>query len=464
MPDWPIRTIEECSAPEPYSTQIGPFGKALTPDAYVSSGVPLLRGVNVNNGRYHDDDYVFISDADADRLSKFESFPGDVLLVHKGSLGQIGLMPERRRFDRYIMGNSMMRVMCDRTKLLPAYLRYWLQSPDGQSYLLGRVSQVGVPQLQRPLTTLREAALPVPPVELQEKVVNVLGSLEDKIEQNRRTSRALEGLARATFKAWFVDFEPVKAKAAGQTSFPGMLTAVFATLPTRFTDSVGRTVPAGWTVQPLETCISHLIDHRGKTPKKLGGDWSQGGIPALSAKNVKAGRIIRAELTNFVDDEMFRRWMPEPLALNDIVMTSEAPLGELVYLARNADYCLSQRVFGIRANRDVVVPSYLYRFLESDDAQTQLAGRASGTTVVGIRQSELRKIAVSVPPIGIQRAAAGLFQGCADLATQLDESTEKLATLRDYLLPLLLSGRVRVREAEQTIGAHPGDSGSEGDG
>lgn len=249
--DWLIMTIAECAADEPYATQIGPFGKALTPDAYVPSGVPLLRGVNVNRGRFHDDDFVFISEEDADRLAKFESFPGDVLLVHKGSLGHIGLMPERRRFPRYIMGNSMLRVRCDRSKLLPEYLHYWLRSPAGQHYLLSRVSQVGVPQIQRPLTTLREAALPVPPLSEQEAITGILGALDDKIEQNRWTARALERLARAIFRAWFVDFEPVKAKAAGETSFPSMPQPVFDALPTRLVDSEIGPVPERWEVKPV---------------------------------------------------------------------------------------------------------------------------------------------------------------------------------------------------------------------
>src|SRR2546425_11751896 len=115
---WPIKTIAECASTEPYSTQIGPFGKALMADEYAEVGVPVLRGVNVNRGRFHDDDFVFIDDKTADRLSKFESYPGDVLLVHKGTLGQIGLMPRGRKYPRYIMGNSMMRVRCDSTKLL----------------------------------------------------------------------------------------------------------------------------------------------------------------------------------------------------------------------------------------------------------------------------------------------------------------------------------------------------------
>jgi type I restriction enzyme S subunit len=229
-PDWPIMTIAECAAHSPYSTQIGPFGKALTPEAYKPSGVPLLRGVNVNSGRFHDDDFVFISDEDANRLSKFESFPGDVLLVHKGTLGRIGLMPRRRKFQRYIMGNSMMRVQCDSSKLLPEYLHYWLRSPAGQHYLLSRVSQVGVPQIQRPLTTLREAALPVPPIREQSAIVGVLGVLDDRIEQNLRTSAALDRLTRAMFRSWFVDFEPAKAKAAGAAAFPSMPQPVFDAL------------------------------------------------------------------------------------------------------------------------------------------------------------------------------------------------------------------------------------------
>src|SRR5437867_12564111 len=104
--EWPVKTIAECASADPYSTQIGPFGKALMADQYVDSGVPVLRGVNVNRGRFHDDDFVFIDDEAADRLSKFESYPGDVLLVHKGTLGQIGLMPRRPKYPRYIMGNS----------------------------------------------------------------------------------------------------------------------------------------------------------------------------------------------------------------------------------------------------------------------------------------------------------------------------------------------------------------------
>jgi type I restriction enzyme, S subunit len=201
---WPIKSIAECAAPEPYSTQIGPFGKALMADEYTSTGVPVLRGINVNRGRFHDDDFVFVSDETANRLSKFESYPDDVLLVHKGTLGEIGLMPKVRKYRRYIMGNSMLRVRCDPKQLLPQYLYYWLSSAQGKHYLLSRVSQVGVPQIQRPLTTLREAKLPVPPLSEQRAITHVLGTLDDKIELNRQMNETLEAIAQALFKSRFV--------------------------------------------------------------------------------------------------------------------------------------------------------------------------------------------------------------------------------------------------------------------
>src|SRR5437016_2969638 len=158
MSDWPIRTISECASGEPYSTQIGPFGEKIRAENYTATGAPVLRGTNVNpEGRFHDDDFVFIDPELAEsEFNKFVCEADDVILCHKGTLGKIGIVPKQSRYKRYIMGNSMMKVRCDPSKLDPLYLYYWLCSRDGQHYLFSRVSQVGVPQIQRPLTTLRE--------------------------------------------------------------------------------------------------------------------------------------------------------------------------------------------------------------------------------------------------------------------------------------------------------------------
>lgn len=190
---WPLKTIAECASSDEYSTQIGPFGEKIRAESYTSNGAPVLRGTNVNpEGRFHDDDFVFIDPEIANaEFSKFICEADDVILCHKGTLGRIGIIPKSSRFKKYIMGNSMMKVRCNRAKLEPLYLYYWLCSRDGQDYIFSRVSQVGVPQIQRPLSTLREAKLPVPPLSEQKAIAEVLGTLDDKIENNRMLNHHL---------------------------------------------------------------------------------------------------------------------------------------------------------------------------------------------------------------------------------------------------------------------------------
>jgi len=435
LPSWPLLTIAECASDEPYSTQIGPFGKALTPEAYKPSGVPLLRGVNVNSGRFHDDDYVFISEEDADRLAKFESFPGDVLLVHKGTLGPIGLMPENRKYARYIMGNSMLRVRCDRSKLLPDYLRYWLKSTTGQCYLLSRVSQVGVPQLHRPLTTLREATLPVPPVTVQEQIVGVLGALDDKIEQNRRTGRALEGLARAVFKAWFVDFEPVKAKAAGQTSFPAMPPAAFAALPDRFVASELGPVPEGWAVRPLSQVANFL---NGLALQKYPPIGDGTDLPVIKIAQLRKGSTDGAGLANA---DIPGAYIIEN---GDLLFSWSGTLEvELWFGGQGA---LNQHLFKVTSD---AYPRWLcLHWVRQHLPDFRLIAAGKATTMGHIKRGHLDSALVAVPDDVSLQAADKMIGPLHDLLASLAVESRKLAALRDYLLPRLLSGQVRLTRVQ----------------
>lgn len=436
-PDWPIMTIADCAADEPYSTQIGPFGKALTPEAYRPSGVPLLRGVNVNHGRFHDDDFVFISDEDADRLSKFESFPGDVLLVHKGTLGEIGLMPQKRKYQRYIMGNSMMRVHCNPAKLLPEFLRYWLISPAGQHYLLSRVSQVGVPQIQRPLTTLREAALPVAPINEQRAIVGVLGALDEKIEQNRRTSAAIERVARAMFRAWFVDFEPVKAKAAGATSFPSMSQAAFDALPTRLVDSELGPVPEGWEAVPLSQ-LCELVS--GGTPKRSVPAYWGGDIPWYSVKDAPPNGM---PWVYFTDERITELGLNESAAnlvpLGSTIISARGTVGRLALAGRPLAF--NQSCYGLLPADG---KSYRHLYLRLREVAPELQQRTHGSVFDTITRQTFDGVSVVRPTSAVledfERIVAPSF---ALLLNSLKESA-KLEELRDYLLPRLLSGAMRV--------------------
>jgi type I restriction enzyme S subunit len=168
-----------------------------------------------------------------------------------------------------------------------------------------------------------------------------------------------------------------------------------------------------WETIPLGLAVELVIDHRGKTPKKLGGAWAPAGVRVISAINIKGGRVDD-ENVRFITPDLYRRWMPVPLQVGDVLLTSEAPLGQVAFWASPVEAGLGQRLFALRAKSGQLDGRYLYYWLTSAEAQSQLHGRATGTTVGGIRQSELLKVRVPVPPIGEQRAIGAILGALDD--------------------------------------------------
>ncbi len=168
-----------------------------------------------------------------------------------------------------------------------------------------------------------------------------------------------------------------------------------------------------WPTRPLGEVLELLIDHRGKTVKKLGGDFQDSGVRVLSAKNIKGSRIDDENL-RYVSEEMFRKWMPNELRKGDVLLTSEAPLGEVAYLSEDLQACLGQRLFALRADDYILDGRYLFYALSWGPSRDELLSRATGTTVVGIRQAELIKIGIALPPLPEQRAIAEVLGALDD--------------------------------------------------
>ncbi|HUV29159.1 MAG TPA: restriction endonuclease subunit S [Anaerolineales bacterium] len=410
---WELKSIAECAAEEPYATQIGPFGNALKAIEYTSSGIPVLRGINVNRGRFHDNDFVYIDEKKANELYKYESYPGDVLLVHKGTLGQIGLMPKIRKYDRYIMGNSMMRVRCNPNILLPEYLYYWLSSRDGRHYLLSRVSQVGVPQIQKPLTTLREAILPVPPIDEQEAIAHILGTLDDKIELNRRMNETLEGMARAIFKSWFVDFLPVRAKMEGRpTGLPPDIDALF---PDSFQDSELGEIPKEWEVKALRDFLELAYGR------------------ALKKDNRRPGRIPVFGSNGQVG------WHNEKLASGPgIIVGRKGNPGVITWSP--TDFFAIDTTFYVVAKAECRSRYFLFHALIDHD----LASLSADSAVPGLNRNLAYLSKQVLPPSNVLESFDMAVKCLFDQQYHNDQESRVLTGIRDSLLPKLISGEIRT--------------------
>lgn len=159
------------------------------------------------------------------------------------------------------------------------------------------------------------------------------------------------------------------------------------------------------TTVTLGDALDVLIDHRGKTPKKLGGGWSERGIRVVSAKNIKDSQVNDDNL-RFVSPALRERWMPIPLRAGDVLLTSEAPLGEVAFISEDVDWCLGQRLFALRGKDGVLDGRFLYYLLQYGPARADMLNRATGTTATGIRQAELVKVPLRLPSFTNQQQIA----------------------------------------------------------
>ena len=154
----------------------------------------------------------------------------------------------------------------------------------------------------------------------------------------------------------------------------------------------------------LGDIVKEVIDYRGKTPKKLGFEWSKSGIKALSAKNIKTGQIVQPESVRYVSKEDYPKWMKQEVERGTILITSEAPFGQIFYWDSDEKIVLSQRLFAIKV-KDEFDSKYIYYQMTSNEFQSELKARATGSTVTGLRQPELMKCEIDIPDFSIKKSS-----------------------------------------------------------
>ena len=181
-----------------------------------------------------------------------------------------------------------------------------------------------------------------------------------------------------------------------------------------------------WEKTSLANLIQKVIDYRGKTPLKLGGDWEENnvGYRALSAKNIKTGHIVSPETIRYVNQALYDKWMKDEILRGDILITSEAPFGEVYQWNSDEKIVLSQRLFAIRANNRIHA-HYLYYYLTTHKFQQEMRARATGTTVIGLRQPELLKCIVYYPLDKTAQAQIASILQCIDRKIEINTSTNR---------------------------------------
>lgn len=338
-------------------------------------------------------------------LSKYKIIRKNDFAVSLMQVSRDGKMPVARleEYEEAIMSPAypIFRVK-DKNIILPDYLEMWFKRPefDREAAFIA----VGGVRGSMPWEEFAKMKLPVPSIEKQQKIVNAYKIVTDRIALKQRINDNLRASASIMF---FNKIRYVQCSECCQETEIG-------------------TYPIDWTLFTLGDVLDTIIDRRGLTPTKLGSEWSNEGIIALSAKSVKNHELVNLDIANHVDNDLYNRWMPQKLQSQDILMTSEAPLGEFYYLADFSTYCLSQRLFAMRANKTIIEPTVLYFQLTDSIGKHQIDIRKTGTTVTGIRQSELIQVPIIVPPMNIQKEFAHF---CNPIMITIEKNADEIRQL-----------------------------------
>jgi type I restriction enzyme S subunit len=398
-----------------------------------TSGMPFARAGNIDNGLHFDNADRF-PEKDVQKVGEKVSQPGDVVFTSKGTVGRLALV--RTNTPRFVYSPQLCywRVL-DRDVIDPCWLYYWMCGSEFIQQVAGMKGQTDMADYVS-LTDQRRMEITLPPIHEQRAIAGVLGALDDKIEQNRRTAQALERLARAIFRAWFVDFEPVKAKAAGATAFPSMPQPVFDALPTRFVDSAIGAVPEGWEVKSITQVATFLngLALQKYPPRNDGQD-----LRVIKIAQLRRGSTEGADWAN---SDVPEQYVVED---GDLLFSWSGTLETEFWFGGKG--ALNQHLFKVTSAHFPSWFCFLWIRQHLPDFRAIAAGKA--TTMGHIQRRHLQEAKVVVPPADVVQAAVAAIGSLYDLHAQVMIESRKLAATRDYLLPKLLSGAVRVNEPKR---------------
>jgi type I restriction enzyme S subunit len=406
------------------------------PDEFVESGVAFIRAADMDGGRVLFNSAAKINERARQRITKGIGAPGDVLLSHKGTVGKVALVPANAPAFVCSPQTTFWRTR-DERRLDRKYLYAFLRSPGFHGQLATRAGETDMAPYVS-LTSQRGLSVTLPPLPEQRAIAHILGTLDDKIELNRRMNETLEAMARALFKSWFVDFDPVRAKAEGRD--PGLPKPLADLFPARLVDSELGEIPEGWEVCPVESFCESISS--GGTPNRMEPlYWIGGDIPWFKTGELLDGPLIQSEesiTTSALNSSSCKLW---PAGTILFALYASPTVGRLGVLTRPGTS--NQAAAGLIAKRTIGVP-FLRRLLLQ--ARSRLQTIAVGAAQQNINQGVLKAHRAVMPGEGALRVYSQLVGPADERQVSLAREANTLASLRDPLLSKLISGELRITD------------------
>ena len=404
----------------------------------VGVGIPLITAKVVKSGRIErPEEFIAEEDYEAWMTRGFPEI-GDVVLTTEAPLGQVAQI----KFVPVALAQRIITLRGKKGVLDSGYLLHLLQSTQMQEKLIGRSSGTTVTGIKQ--SELRKIEVLLPPLDEQLAIAHILGTLDDKIELNQRANQTLEAMARALFKAWFVDFEPVCAKIEGRwlrgQSLPGLPAHLYDIFPDRLVASTLGDIPAGWQVIPLDEIADFL---NGLALQKFPVTNSADSLPVIKIAELRNGISHKSDRAS--------RDVPKKYVIRDGDFLLSWSGSLFAKFWTEGEGALNQHLFKVTSERVPMwfASQWVYHHLE--DFQSIAASKA--TTMGHIQRGHLKLAMTICPDQDALKKFDFVMAPLIDHAIQNALESRSLVALRDALLPELVSGKVRVKDTERIVNA-----------
>ncbi|CAK0753903.1 type I restriction enzyme, S subunit [Gammaproteobacteria bacterium] len=412
----------------------------------IDSGPIFLGITSLNKGRIDLSTSDHVSEEDFVKWTRrVIPQPDDVVFSYETKLGEAAIIPKGLRC---CLGRRMGLMRPDSKKIDSRFLLYYYLGPEFQDVIRERTIH-GSTVERIALIEFPTFPLRIPPLPIQKAIAHILGTLDDKIELNRRMNATLEEMARAIFKSWFVDFDPVRAKMDGRVPF-GMDEETAALFPDGFQDSELGQIPRGWRVTTLGACIGFRSGFSFKSQ-----DWQDSGVPVVKIGSVKPG-IIDLTQVSYVSEEIAQQAARYRLSTGDMLIGMTGYVGEVGLVPpSNNPPLLNQRVGKfVMATPGTASLAFWYCTTRQPEFKTFVETHSHGTAQANVSGESIMEFPLVVPHSAI---LDGFNRNCQPLLNRIlanHGESHTLAALRDTLLPKLLSGELSVAAMESKMGTN----------
>ncbi len=419
-------TLGELVSKEKKSIISGPFGSNIGKIFFRTEGIPVIRGNNLSTGgeKFKDDGFVFVSREKADELNCY-AIKNDLIFTAVGTIGQVGIIDEKLKFDEYVISNKQLRVRFDNSKITPLFAYYWFSSYWIQKLILQRNVGSTVPLIN--LSVLKGLPISLPrSINVQNKIVEFLENISLKIELNNKINAELEAMAKTLYDYWFVQFDFPDTNGKPYKSSGGKMI---------YNEELKREIPEGWEVEKIGNV----------TDVKAGGDK-----PKDFSVNKSETHSIPIYSNGITNEGLYGFTNKAKITKQSLTVSARGTIGYCVL--RNKPFVPIIRLIVITPKNPYEI-KYFYEFIKNLEFEN------SGSVQQQLTVPQISSLNIVLPPPEILKMYDLLTSSGIEKIEINKLENQELASLRDWLLPMLMNGQVSVGEVEEQLGmfAEPSD-------